>query len=107
MEKSVQFTNESVHRWFISSDHTENRSDPFVVVHWLNIVFVWTEVEFDPKREEKEQYEAKMREIEKIERLRKEKEEAGRAELLFNRLKSIVSFLFKKKIQLRQKITIH
>jgi len=35
-----------------------------------------TEVEFDPKRDEKEQYEAKMREIEKIERLRKEKEEA-------------------------------
>jgi len=35
-----------------------------------------TEVEYDAKRDEKEQHEAKMREVHKIEQLRKEKEEA-------------------------------
>ena len=39
-----------------------------------SIVFAVAEVEYDAKRDEKEQHEAKMKEVHKVEELRKEKE---------------------------------
>ena len=40
----------------------------------------FVEVEYDAARDEKEQHEAKMRDLEKVEKLRKEKEEASEDE---------------------------
>ena len=77
MEKSVHQSDQSYNRWSLSSGCTN---------HWfvislidISIIFIGIiEVEYDAQRAEKEQHETKMREVQKVEELRKEKEAAGK-----------------------------
>jgi len=53
------------------------------------------EVEYDGKQDEKDQHKAKMKEVDKIETLRKMKEDLGKFKIKSNHL---ITFLFFKKI---------
>ncbi len=63
------------------------------------------EVEYDGKQDEKDQYKAKMKEVDKIETLRKMKEDLGKFKIKSNHL---IKFLFFKKIKRKlKKLMIH
>jgi len=63
------------------------------------------EVEYDGKQDEKDQYKAKMKEVDKIETLRKMKEDLGKFKIKLNHL---IKFLFFKKIKRKlKKLMIH
>jgi galactitol-specific phosphotransferase system IIB component len=63
------------------------------------------EVEYDGKQDEKDQYKAKMKEVDKIETLRKMKEDLGKFKIKSSHL---IKFLFFKKIKRKlKKLMIH
>lgn len=78
MEESVHQPNESDHRWCLSSRRAQNGSVRLTSSSFMSLCFA--EVAYDAVRDEKEQHEAKMRDLEKVEKLRKEKEEASEDE---------------------------
>jgi len=84
MEKSVYSSNESYSRWTLFISCTKNWFVLFLLYFHSSFFLSWNhwiEVEYDAKRDEKEQHELKMREVRKVEELRKEREALGK--LLF------------------------
>ncbi len=71
--------------------------------YYLLIIQYYTEVEYDAKQDEKEQHKAKMKEVDQIENLQKDKEDIGKIYYYFIFLFPFLFCLLLKKIQIKSK----